>query len=156
MITRIPRERERPCHLHRTCRQEHRLTNSRLILRPCVLGRRGRTKDTTMVPPREGNRAWRNGRQGVGTSHSSYEAGERALSDPAERRGCRVVNRRPEARQGRRAPKRVPRRPTDRVTDIARRDEPCALIVQARICGAPEGNPPGRPGHLSGAWHLRA
>ena len=40
MITRVPRELGRPCRLHRDCRLETRLTNSRLIhsLRPRLVG----------------------------------------------------------------------------------------------------------------------
>ena len=48
-----------------------------------------------MVSPSEGNEARREGRQGVAVPHSSVEAGERALPDPVERRGHRIVG--PEA-----------------------------------------------------------
>ena len=72
---RVPRELGRPCRLHRDCRLEHRLTNSRLIHSsvPCCGGtNRGRT----MVSPSEGNEVRRNGRQGVGASRSTAEPGE--------------------------------------------------------------------------------
>ena len=45
--------------------------------------------------------------QEVGVPHSSVEAGERALPDPVERRGCRVVDPTPEPRRGHRASQRV-------------------------------------------------
>jgi hypothetical protein len=44
-----------------------------------------------MVSPNEGNEVRRDGRQGVAAPQSSDEAGERALPDPVERRGRRVV-----------------------------------------------------------------
>ena len=81
MISRVPRELGRPCRLHRDCRLEHRLTNSRLIhsSRPELVGtNRGRT----MVSPSEGNEVRRDGRQGVAAPHSSVEAGERPFRTP--------------------------------------------------------------------------
>ena len=39
---------------------------------------------------REGNEAWRDGRQGIGALHSTAEAGERNPADPVEGRKCRV------------------------------------------------------------------
>ena len=56
-----------------------------------------------MVSPSEGNEVRRDGRQGVAVPHSSVEAGERALPDPVERRGCRVVDGELEPRRGHRA-----------------------------------------------------
>jgi len=46
MITRVPRELGRPCRLHRNCRPETRLTNSRLIhsLSPRLVGTKNGTK----------------------------------------------------------------------------------------------------------------
>jgi hypothetical protein len=73
--TRVAREPERPCRFHRDCRLETRLTNSRLIP-SLVLGWWGRTRDETMVSPSEGNEVRREGRQGVGASHSTVEPGE--------------------------------------------------------------------------------
>ncbi len=116
MIMRVPRELGRPCRLHRDCRPETRLTNSRMIRAP-VPGRRGRTGDTTMVSPSEGNEARRDGRQGVAAPHNSVEAGERALPDPVERRGRRVVGREPEPCRGPRTSEHVTARPTDRARD---------------------------------------
>ncbi len=75
MITRVSRELGRPCHLHRHCRRELRLTNSRLIPSQ-VLGWWGRTEDETMVSPNEGNEMRRDGRQGVGASRITAEPGE--------------------------------------------------------------------------------
>ena len=99
MIARVFRELGRPCRLHRDCRLGARLTHSRLIhgFRPSQWGR---TKDETMVSPSEGNEVRRDGRQGVGVPHSSVEVGERALPDPVERRGCRVVDQTAEPRRG--------------------------------------------------------
>jgi hypothetical protein len=46
MITRVPRELGRPCRLHRDCRLEPRLTNSRMIhsLSPGLVGTKNGTK----------------------------------------------------------------------------------------------------------------
>ena len=44
-----------------------------------------------MVPLREGNEARRDGRRGVGVSHSTAEAGELSPRDPVEGRGHRQV-----------------------------------------------------------------
>ena len=60
----------------------------------------GTNRGQTMVSPSEGNEARRKGRQGVAAPRSSDEAGERALPDPVERRGCRVVGPSPESRRG--------------------------------------------------------
>src|SRR3954464_3752137 len=59
--------------------------------RPRVRGRRGRTRDARVVSPSEGDEVRREGRSGVGASRIIAEAGEQALLDPVERRGCRVV-----------------------------------------------------------------
>ena len=40
---------------------------------------------------REGNEAWRDGRRGIGVSHSTAEAGELSPRDPVEGRGHRQV-----------------------------------------------------------------
>jgi len=45
----------------------------------------------SVVSPSEGNEARRDGRLGVGASHTIGEAGEQALLDPVEKRGRRVV-----------------------------------------------------------------
>ena len=44
-----------------------------------------------MVPPREGNEAWGDGRRGIGVSQSTAEAGELSPRDPVEGRGHRQV-----------------------------------------------------------------
>ena len=44
-----------------------------------------------MVRLREGNEAWRDGRRGIGVSHSTAEAGELSPRDPVEGRGHRQV-----------------------------------------------------------------
>jgi len=51
--------------------------------------------------------------------HSSVEAGERALPDPVERRGCRVVDQTSEPRRGHRASSACHQKPSDRVRDSA-------------------------------------
>jgi hypothetical protein len=68
-----------------------------------------------MVSPSEGNEVRRDGRQGVAAPQSRAEAGERALPDPVEPRGCRVVDPRPEPRRGRRASSACHREAEDRV-----------------------------------------
>ena len=67
-----------------------------------------------MVSPSEGNEVRQDG-SGSRMPHSSVEAGERALPDPVERRGCRVVDRKPEPRRGHRTSVCVTVKPTDRV-----------------------------------------
>ena len=54
--------------------------------RPRVLGRRGRTRDATMVSPSEGNEVRRKGRQGVAASHSTVEPGEPSRGTPGRER----------------------------------------------------------------------
>jgi hypothetical protein len=91
MIIRVPQEPERPNRLHRHTRLGNRVTNSP---RPTI-ARRDRWEQTTTQPvvsPSEGNEARRDGRSGVGASHSIGEAGEQALLDPVEKRGRRVVD----------------------------------------------------------------
>ncbi len=61
--------------------------------RACVRGRGGRTTDATMVSPSEGNEVRREGRQGVGASHSTGESGEPTRWDPEEGRRRRLMNR---------------------------------------------------------------
>jgi hypothetical protein len=82
MIKWVSRELGRPCRLHRDCRLEPRLTNSRLIHSSLVPSWWGRTGDKPMVSPSEGNEARRDGRQGVAAPHSSVEAGERPSRTP--------------------------------------------------------------------------
>ena len=43
------------------------------------------------VPPSEGNEVRRDGRQGVGASHSTVEAGEPDRRDPTEGRARRII-----------------------------------------------------------------
>ena len=72
--TRVAREPERPCRFHRHFRLGNRNTNS-----PCprLCAPAGGSKSgARVVSPSEGNEARRNGRQGVGASHSSEEVGE--------------------------------------------------------------------------------
>ena len=69
--------------------------------RPTTLRRvAGSEQDARVVSPSEGNEVRREGRAGVGAPHSSDEAGEWALPDPVERRGCRVAAWKPEPRRG--------------------------------------------------------
>jgi hypothetical protein len=88
MIIRVPRELGRPRRLHRDCRLEHRLTNSGRILRRRVLRHGGRIQDATVVSPSEGNEARRNGRRGVGASHSTVESGEPSRGTPRREGGA--------------------------------------------------------------------
>ena len=44
-----------------------------------------------VVPPSEGNEARRDGRPGIGASHSTVEAGELTPEDPVKGRGCRMT-----------------------------------------------------------------
>ena len=90
MIMRVPQEPGRPSRLHRQFRLGTRTINSPM---PAIV-RRDRWEQTTtqaVVSPSEGNEARRDGRLGVGASHSIDEAGEQALLDPVEKRGCHVV-----------------------------------------------------------------
>ena len=73
--TRVAREPERPCRFRRDCRLESRLPTPGGSAAP-VPSWRGRTGDETTVSPSEGNEVRRDGRQGVGASHSNVEAGE--------------------------------------------------------------------------------
>jgi hypothetical protein len=104
-----------------------------------------------MVSSSEGNEARREGCQGVAVPHSRVEAGERALPDPVERRGCRVADRRPESRRGHRTSQRVTARPPGRVRDMnPRRDEPDAPSTRTSgSVGALGSNPQGDPAQLS-------
>ena len=45
-----------------------------------------------MVRLHEGNEAWRDGRRGIGASHSTEEAGESSRRDPVEGRGRRQMD----------------------------------------------------------------
>jgi hypothetical protein len=76
----------------------------------------GSKSDARVVSPGD-HEGRREGRTGVGAPHMSVEAGERALPDPAERRGRRVVDQRPEPRRGNRTSERVPARSLDRARD---------------------------------------
>jgi hypothetical protein len=92
MITRVPRELGRPRRLHRTCRPESRLTNSRMIRGPTsgAVGDEQRT-----------HRWYRQAKEtkcdetGGGESEHAIvlvKRGEPSLRDPAEGRACRVVD----------------------------------------------------------------
>src|SRR5271166_5615947 len=70
------------------CRPETRLTNSQVDPRPRVLGRRGRTRDATMVSPSEGNEVRRKGRQGVAAPQSTVEPGEPSRGTPGREGGA--------------------------------------------------------------------
>jgi hypothetical protein len=75
MIIRVPQEPERPNRFHRHTRLGNRVTNSP---RP-TMARRDRWEQTTtqaVVSPSEGNETRRDGRPGVGASHSTGEVGE--------------------------------------------------------------------------------
>ena len=128
MIVRVSRERGRSCRLHRDCRLEPRLTNSRLIpsLRPRLVGTKNGT--TTLVSPSEGNEARRDGRQGVAVPHSSVEAGERPFRTPWSEGGAALWtgswNHAEDAVPHRRVTAKRPSRVGD--SDIPQRDEPGA------------------------------
>jgi hypothetical protein len=81
MINRVPQEPERPDRLHRLTRLGNRVINSP---EPTV-ARRDRWEQTATQPvvsPSEGNEARRDGRSGVGASHSIDEAGEPLRGTP--------------------------------------------------------------------------
>src|SRR6516165_3631224 len=86
MITRVPRELGRPCHLHRDCRLELRLTNSRLIPSFLAPSWWGRTAGKTMVSPSE---AYERGETGGKESQRPIRALKRGNGppDPVEQRG---------------------------------------------------------------------
>jgi hypothetical protein len=71
---RVAREPERPGRFHRHLRLGNRNTNSPCP-RPCAPAG-GSESGARVVSPSEGNETRRDGRQGVGASHSSDEAGE--------------------------------------------------------------------------------
>jgi hypothetical protein len=75
MTTRVPQEPGRPDRFHRHFRLGNRNNNSPM---PAVARRDRREQTTTqaVVSPSEGNEARRDGRSGVGASHSTDEAGE--------------------------------------------------------------------------------
>jgi len=54
------------------------------------IGRRDETSTASVVPPSEGNEVRRQGRQGIGASDSTVEAGELSPEDPVEESGCRI------------------------------------------------------------------
>ena len=101
MIERVPRELGRPCRLHRDCRLELRLTNSRLI-RGSVPSRRGRTGDERWY--RQAKETKR-GEMDDKESQRPIVAMRRGNGppDPGERRGQRVMGRWLELRRGHRA-----------------------------------------------------
>ena len=111
MITRVSRELERPCRLHRDCRLEPRLTNSRLIrsLRPRLAG----TKNGTERWYRQAKETKCGEMGGKESEHPVVVLKqENGLPDPVERRGCRVVDGKLEPRRGRRASSACHREPT--------------------------------------------
>jgi hypothetical protein len=69
--------------------------------------------------------------------HSSIEAGERALPDPVERRGRRVVGPTPETRRGHRTSERVTARQWIVLGTAPQRDEPDAFDGHVRLSGGP-------------------
>ena len=101
MIKWVSRGLGRPCRLHRDCRLEPRLTNSRWIhgSRPEPVGRNwGRTDG--IAKRRKRSAAKRAARSR--SAQSRVEAGN-GPSDPVERRGCRAVDGELEPRRGHRA-----------------------------------------------------
>ena len=112
--------------------------------RPRVRVRRGRTADASVVSPSEGNEVRRNGRQGVGASPISIEAGERPFRTPWSE-GDAVSRTEGRLHAGDTEPRNMyPQgRRIVRGTAKPRRDEPDALIGQVRICGSPGGQSSG-------------
>src|SRR5271155_3875412 len=101
MIRRVPRELGRPCRLHRDCRLELRLTNSRLI-HGSVPSWWGRTGDERWYrQAKETKRGEMDGKE----SQRPIVVLKRGngLPDPVEQRGCRVVGGELEPRRGHRA-----------------------------------------------------
>jgi hypothetical protein len=81
MIIRVPQEPERPDRLHRFTRLGNRVINSP----EPTIARRDRWEQTSTQPvvsPSEGNEVRRDGRSGVGASHSIGEAGEPLRGTP--------------------------------------------------------------------------
>jgi len=78
----VPQEPGKPCRLHVQSRNGATGTqNPRPTSGATPGGRRGERPDTkhsvaNVVPPNEGNEVRREGRQGLGASHSTREAGE--------------------------------------------------------------------------------
>jgi len=91
MAMRVPQEPGRPRRLHRHFRIGRPEPTTPGCPRSRVGDRRERTSDAPVVSPSEGNEARRDGRRGVGASHSTVEAGEPAGWDPVEGRGRRVM-----------------------------------------------------------------
>jgi hypothetical protein len=141
MIKWVPRELGRPCRLHRDCRLEHRLTNSRLIRSP-VLSCWGRTRDATLVSPSEGNEARRDGRQGVGVPHSSAEAGERP-SGPCGAKGVPRCGR---------GVGTTPR--TLSLTSVCLRNDPVVCGTAIPQCDEPDASSTGTSGSVEQKTHL--
>jgi len=101
MIVRVSRELGRPCRLHRDCRLELRLTNSRLI-HSSVPSWWGRTGDERWYrQAKETKRGEMDGKE----SQRPIVVLKRGngLPDPVERRGCRIVDGELEPRRGHRA-----------------------------------------------------
>ena len=105
MIARVLRERGRDLAVpsKKTGSGATGTANSGMIRWPRVCGQTGTKCERSKVSPSEGNEVRREDCQEVGVPHSSVEAGERALPDPVERRGCRVVDQTPNPRRGHRA-----------------------------------------------------
>jgi len=136
MIKRVPRELGRPCHLHRDCRLELRLTNSRMIHSFLAPSWWGRTGGKTVVSPSEAHEARRDGWQGVAAPHRSSEAGERPFgpgrAKGAPRCGLGVGTTPRTSCLTRVSPRNGP---VVRGTAIPQRDEPDAFKGHVRICG---------------------
>ena len=138
MIKRVPRGLGRPCHLHRDCRLELRLTNSRMIHSFLVPSWWGRTGGKTVVSPSEALEARRDGWQGVAAPHKSCETGERP-SGPggakgAPRCGPGVGTTPKTSCFTSVSPRNVP---VVRGTAIPQRDEPGAFKGHVHIRGGP-------------------
>ena len=149
MILRVSRELGRPCRLHRDCRLEPRLTNSRLI-HSSVPSWWGTNRGRTMVSPSEGNEARRDGRQGVAAPHISVEAGERPSRTPWSEGGAALCtgswNHAEDIVPHQGVTAKQPSRVRD--SDIPQRDEPDASLTgTSGSVGAPGSNPWGDPAH---------
>ena len=104
----------------------------------------GSKRGARVVSPNEGNEVRRDGRQGVGASHSSEEAGELDRRTPWSEGGARVVDRKPEPRRGHRTSERVTARRTDRGRDSesATRRAGCVSTRTSGSAGGLGGKPP--------------
>ena len=148
MITRVPRELGRPCRLHRNCRPETRLTNSRLIRgpRPRPTGTnegrndgiaKRRKRSAARWDGKESQRPIVVLKRGNGPSRTPWSEGDAASWTGSWNHAEDIV---PHQRVTAKRPSRV------RDSDTPQRDEPDASLTRTSgSVGAVGGNPHGDP-----------